>query len=226
MVLINLGTLSDEGIRYIARQENLEDWETLSRDELIENLEELYEDNTGDKKYSESVSRKYVSGLTGSDSDVSSFPGVVPVSCTYNETYIHLVPRDANWVYAFWEISENKLKEITAEKRQLAIIVKALKTKKLPEESYEININNEDTDWSIELPWTCHDYVLSLVSKKDDSSETLCSTEKYYVPQIHIKEHPEDLHNPDRFHILVSPMLGKDNNLIENPTVREIVRHA
>ncbi|MCF0238745.1 MAG: DUF4912 domain-containing protein, partial [Sphaerochaetaceae bacterium] len=44
MVLINIDTLSDSELRYIAQQENLEDWETLSRENLIEELTEIYEE--------------------------------------------------------------------------------------------------------------------------------------------------------------------------------------
>ena len=45
MVLINIGSLSENELRNIASQEDLEDWETLSRDELIDALEDLYDED-------------------------------------------------------------------------------------------------------------------------------------------------------------------------------------
>ena len=42
MILINIESLSDNELRNIAQQEDLADWENLSREDLIEGLEELY----------------------------------------------------------------------------------------------------------------------------------------------------------------------------------------
>ena len=43
MVLINIESLSDNELRIIAKQEELEDWDYLNRHELIYELQDLYD---------------------------------------------------------------------------------------------------------------------------------------------------------------------------------------
>ena len=51
MVLIKIDSLSQNELEYIAQQEGIKDFDTLSREELIDELKEIYDDD-----YSESLS--------------------------------------------------------------------------------------------------------------------------------------------------------------------------
>ena len=70
MVLINIETLTDSELKSIACQEDIEDWESLSREELIDELESIYEDND-DSDFSGTLRQKYVSSLIPGKSDYS-----------------------------------------------------------------------------------------------------------------------------------------------------------
>ncbi len=57
MVLINLETLTDSELQSIARQEEIDDWEDLDGEELIEESESIYEDE-GDRDVSGTLTAK------------------------------------------------------------------------------------------------------------------------------------------------------------------------
>lgn len=226
MVLINIDTLSDAEIRYIAQQEDLEDWETLSREDLIENLQELYSDQDINPEISQTSQHKLFNSLSGTQSNVDQLPGVSPVTDKYNETYLNISSRDPNWVYAFWEISDNKKKELKKDDCAIAIHVCALKTDTEEQESFDIDVSYEDTSWNIELPWNKRTYVFSLVAKYMDHTEVLDSTDKLYVPQPYFALNKDKLKDSDYYQLLIKPMTSKDGNLINNSGVREIIENA
>lgn len=226
MVLLNIDTLSDSEIRYIAQQEDIEDWDTLSREDLIDCLKELYSDTEAPTDLTRSRDHKYFNTLASAQSDVSSLPGVSPVSDHYNETYFHVVDRDANWVYAFWEINENIMEEILQNHDSLVIKVSADATKTEAEQSYEININVNDTNWNIELPWFGRTYSFTLIRRSASQDIVLCKSSKHYIQKYFFAEHPEELKNPNTYHILVSSMVSKDGHILNCQQVKEIVENA
>ena len=115
MVLINIESLSDNELRIIAQQEELEDWDSLSRQELIDELQDLYDEDNERTLDSDAGSsrRKFVNTLTDVQLDnVLSLPGVEALPDQYNETCIHLIMKDFNWAYVFWSLSAQQLKEL------------------------------------------------------------------------------------------------------------------
>lgn len=226
MVLLNIDTLSDSEIRYIAQQEDIEDWDTLSREDLIDNLKELYSDTVAPTELTRSRDHKYFNTLSSAPSDVSSLPGVSPVSDHYNETYFHVVSRDANWVYAFWEINETTIEEIKTKHDALVIKVSADATATEVEQSYEININEDDTNWNIELPWSGRTYSFALIRRSASEDIVLCKSSKHYIQKHYFEEHPEELRNPESYYLLVSSMVSKDGHILNCQQVKEIVENA
>lgn len=226
MVLLNIDTLSDSEIRYIAQQEDLEDWDTLSREDLIDSLLELYSDEDTSQPLTRSRDHKYFNTLATTQSDISSLPGVSPVTSQYNETYIKIAGRDSNWVYAYWEINGNNLSEIQQNQSSLFLRVTAKAKGKEAEQSFEIGINYEDNNWNIELPWFGRTYVFSLICKNGDQEEVLCSSVEHYVAEYYYTKHIQDLKDPERYNLLVSAMTSKDGHLVDCQAVREILENA
>lgn len=225
MVLLNISTLSDEEIRYIAQQEEIDGWDTLERQDLIELIQEIYEDSSDlQQEDNERFSHKYIHNISKTDSEVPLFPGVEPVRDDYNETYIHMVLKDRSWVYAYWEISENRKKELEEASKEVLIKVTALATADEEETSYEISVQDSDRSWTIELPLEGREYVLSLVARSaSQEDEVLASTQKLYKSRIYFKDHQEELSKPEVFHIMVPPMTSISGKVRKNETVREII---
>ena len=143
MVLINIGSLSENELRNIASQEDLEDWETLSRDELIDALEDLYDDddNTLKDDNSGSSRRKFVNTLTDVqlDNDLS-LPGTEPLPESYNETSIHMILKDANWAYVFWSLSTQSASEFEDGSATLVLRNIRMDSDANEEASYDIEV--------------------------------------------------------------------------------------
>lgn len=220
MVLLNIETLSDSEIRYIAQQEDIEDWDSLSREDLIEILQDIYADVDADTDVTRSRDHKYFNTLASAQSDVSSLPGVSPVTDKYNETYINVIGRDSNWVYAFWEVAENKKKEMAEEKASLVVCVKS------DSEYFEIAVSLEDNNWNVELPWDGKKYVFKLISRTSAGDEVLCSSAPYQIPVCYYKNHTSELKKASVFKLLVPSMTSVDGQISHCPAVKEIVENA
>lgn len=218
MVLLNLETLSDTELRYIARQESIEDCDTLDREDLIEEIREIYDEyqftEDGSDRY------KYVKGITDINSDFLQLPGVDPLPQAYNETAVHLVLRDYNWAYAFWSVSINKGRELEADKAKLKLRLEGKAN------SYEIEISLSDTNWNVELPWPSETYVLKLISSSSEGEQVLAVSNEIKLNPIYLAQHADELKDSKVASLLIQPMTSKDCSVISNKQVNEILTAA
>lgn len=220
MVLINIDALSDSEIRYIAQQEDLEDWESLSREELIEELEELYGDDIHDK---ENYDPKFVKTIVSTSSDVLDLPGISPIPTTFSTSDIHFIAVDYDWAYAFWNIASQRQKELEDQNAKLSLRVNAKNSEK--EETYDFQVSLSDTNWTIELPWEGMNYSISLIANINGNEEVICTGNTIYREKPYLSQHKEVLSNPDRYKVLVSSMVSKEGSLIDSSAVARIVNN-
>lgn len=104
MVLVDIDTLSEAELRDIAQRLDVEDWDSLSREDLIEAIEDNYDDEDVPERISGASSggHKYVKVLSKMEHEGGfGAPGVEDLPETYNETSIYLILKDANWAYVF-----------------------------------------------------------------------------------------------------------------------------
>lgn len=225
MVLINIDTLSDAELRYIAQQEDLEGWETSSREQIIEDLESLYDDSEDiHANMSGSSSRKFVQTLTDVDSDnVFKLPGVDVLPEQYNETCIHLLMRDFNWAYAFWSINAQQQAELENQGAQLL-----LRTSRLDDQGnecafYDIDINLNDTNWTIELPHLGYKYKTCLMAQCSDKQVVICQSNTICTSKSFLKSHPEKLQEDRTFKVLIQNLITKEGEVLGNRQVEDLV---
>lgn len=222
MVLINIDRLSDSELKYIAEQEELDNYASLSREEIIEALEEIYEDETVSSEKPENA--KFIKTLTATESDVSQLPGVTPLPKNYNNTEIHCILRDSNWAYAFWGVSEAQ-KDKLAEGGPYRLVVKVCLAKS-PEKSYDIEISHDDTSWTIELPIAGEQYYLQLNAKYENGHEVnIAKSETITSPISYFSTHANELLNPDTWSLLVSPLVSNGGETVTSLTA-EIINNA
>ena len=177
MVLINIESLSDNELRIIAQQEELEDWASLSRQELIDELQDLYDEDNERTLDSDAGSsrRKFVNTLTDVQSDnVLSLPGVEALPEQYNETCIHLIMKDFNWAYVFWSLSAQQLKELEDSGCNLILRNTRLNDEGEEEAVYDIDVSLNDNSWTVELPYVGYTYMVSLVASCGEKETVIC----------------------------------------------------
>lgn len=218
MLLLNIETLTDTELRYIAKQEDIEDWETLDREDLIESIKDVYDDDIQTPEEG-SDRHKFVKGITDLNSDFLQLPGVDPLPEAYNRTFVHLVLRDYNWAYAFWSISITKMRKLEESKTKLKLRLRGKKN------SYDIDVSINDNNWNLELPWPGETYVLDLISDVD-GEEVLASSNKAVLNPIYFTEHADELKDENMKCLLVKSMMSKEGSLISNKQVREIMAKA
>ena len=227
MVLVDIDALSDEELKRIAQQRDVEDWESLSREDLIECIEDTFDEEASERISDASATgHRYAKLLTKPEYEGSfGFPGVGELPDSYNETSIYLLPKDANWAYAFWNISPNTSSQLETKGSQLTLRVVTMGENGTQEDSFDIGISKGDIDWSVELPWAGRDYKAVLVAHTGKEEEVLAQSNVVSVPKIWLSEHVEALADPARFNVLISSLVTKDGSIINNRQVRDILKN-
>lgn len=218
MVLINIESLSENELRYIAKQEDLEDWETLSRDELIEALEEFYEEEDDNLQTSSGSSkRKFVNTLTDVKSqNLLSLPGTASLPDFYNETSIHMIMKDFNWAYVFWSISTQQARILEGENASLLLRTRRISSDGEEEAVYDISVSLSDSYWTVELPYLGYTYQVSLVAVTAGEENEICRSTRLTTTRSWFSKHPEELHDDVTFRMIFSSLILKGGRLFTN----------
>lgn len=224
MLLINLETLTESELRSIAKQEDIDDWESLSREEIIEELESIYEDNdTPDS--SGTLSQKYINTLAPSSSDPRRLPGVEDIPRHYNKTYIHLTQKDVSWVYVFWNLSENDYRQ-TQETEGIRFLIRAVALEEpgKPELSYDIEITIHDKCWTVEMPWPGRTYVMNLIIVDGTGEEkVVCTSNTVRRSVSWISSHREAVSDIKGYELFIKPLISRDGNPVNCEEVKNII---
>lgn len=226
MVLINIESLSDNELRIIAQQEELEDWASLSRQELIDELQDLYDEDNERTLDSDAGSsrRKFVNTLTDVQSDnVLSLPGVEALPEQYNETCIHLIMKDFNWAYVFWSLSAQQLKELEDSGCNLILRNTRLNDEGEEEAVYDIDVSLNDNSWTVELPYVGYTYMVSLVASCGEKETVICQSTSLTTTSSWLSKHAEELGDDITFRTILSSLIRKGGEVIANGQVRALV---
>ncbi|MBO4387816.1 MAG: DUF4912 domain-containing protein [Spirochaetales bacterium] len=169
MVLLNIDALSTSELQYIARQEKLDDWEELSREELIDAIKDIYDalPEEGTEYSTQKGLHKFCNCLTDAQfTKMMSLPGVEALPDQYLYTTIQMIIKDPYWAYAFWSISPNTRSECRNTDPDYSVFLKVIATDRATgkDETFEITVSDMDKSWSIALPWMGRDYKTQLVA--------------------------------------------------------------
>ena len=226
MVLINIESLSDNELRIIAQQEELENWASLSRQELIDELQDLYDEDNERTLDSDAGSsrRKFVNTLTDVQSDnVLSLPGVEALPDQYNETCIHLIMKDFNWAYVFWSLSAQQLKELEDSGCSLILRNTRLNDEGEEEAVYDIDVSLNDNSWTVELPYVGYTYMVSLVASCGEKETVICQSTSLTTTSSWLSKHAEELGDDITFRTILSSLIRKGGEVIANGQVKAMV---
>lgn len=234
MILIKIDALTTTELQYIAQQEGMADWESLAREELIEALEDLYDEQEFEGRTDRAVKvnrRRYCNSLTdfrGNESLQLELPGVEELPPVYAETAIHLLLRDPYWAYAFWSVSpieKSRIEEAgDTEKLFLRVSMQRTGAESPDVEFFDIAVGFDDTDWNINLPEMGCDYSVALCCLgMDGRVEELCVSKPVQTPKCYWADHLDELNaDPALFKLYFSSLITKDGVVVDNPTVQEI----
>lgn len=220
MRLLNIDQLSLAELRYVAHLENFNDCENLTREELTELLEEYFDTDVND--FQVENDKKFVRSLTEVDSDVLQFPGVQPLPESFNTNEIHLILKDSNWAFVFWEIDDVTKSSLKERNAQIYLKLIALKESDKSEFSYEVGVELADTSWSVEIPMSGRTYKLELVAKIGTKEEILAVSEPERISDVYIQKNNSVLDDSEKYKLFTSSLVSKNGSWINNNKVTEI----
>ena len=231
MILVNLEQLSTDELRILSEQEKIDGFEELSREELIQELSEKYEEEYAaygldeDKKYDLNI--KYVSSFTdytGNSENITQLPGVEDLPEHYEETSIHLLSKNSDWGYAFWSISTLDQEKID-EKKGVPLLLVTLTRKDGDKECYDIPISDEDDEWNIGFSYESKSIIVSLcVDYPDGSRDTLAQSKPLEMCSSYWIDHKDKMkENDSLFKVYLSLITTKTGEIINNSIVKEII---
>ncbi len=237
MILINIDSLSTTELQYIAQQEGLENWQTLGREELIDELEEAYgeqDDDTSSPWLNNKASRKrFCNSLTdfrGTMQNVQCLPGVEDLPEVYAETAIHLLLRDPIWAYAYWSLSPATKIQVFGEDEQTgaSLFLRVSSTSLLTgeEKTFDISVGPEDTQWNVNLPEMGHSYRVTLCYKTKKGLEMSLAESKEVstYPSYWANHFDEMAMDPNLFNIHFSSLVTKEGEIVDNAVLQEIAQ--
>lgn len=233
MQLLKIDALSLSELQHIAMQEGMEDWEQLDRDDLIDALEDWFEEQQEDAKQSAHVQqirqRRYQNSLAGYRGNSKPERDI---NCSlpefYSETAIRILLRDPTWLYAYWSIStldSARLKE-AYEEYHLILRVATYEYKTDTEIDYfDIIVGEQDNDRNISLPALGKSYRISLLCRgvDEEHQELLCQSERITTDDSWWLHHSEELNqNSELFRMLFSSVVTAGGTLIDNQILKEL----
>ncbi len=237
MILINIDSLSTTELQYIAKQEGLENWQTLAREELIDELEEAYGDQDDDISASGAKSKasrkRFCNALTdfrGNMQSVQGLPGVEDLPEVYAETAIHLLLRDPIWAYAYWSLSPGTKIQVFGEDQEkggsLFLRVSSVSFLTKEEKTFDIAVGVDDTQWSINLPAMGHSYSVALCYKNKKGLEMSLAESKSVstYPSYWADHYDEMAIDPDLFNVHFSSLVTKEGEIVDNVVLQEIAQ--
>ena len=231
MILVNLEQLSTDELRNLSEQEKIEGFEELSREELIQELSEKYEEEYAayglDEDKKSDLNIKYVSSFTDytdNSENITQLPVVEDLPEHYEETSIHLLSKNSDWVYAFWSISTLDQEKID-EKKGVPLLLVTLTRKDGEKECYDIPITEEDDEWNIGFSYESKSIIVSLcVDYPDGSRDTLAQSKPLDLSSSYWIDNKDKMkENDSLFKIYLSLITTKTGEIINNSIVKEIL---
>lgn len=232
MLLIRIESLSKKELEHIAVQEGVRDASDLSREELIDTLKEIYEVEQDDdpSKGEANIQRRFVTWLTdyrGDGSEVTSLPGVEALPELYSETSIHVLTKNATWLYCYWSVSPLDAEKFDQKWPGWSLLLDVrLSDGGVEYDSFDIAVSPSDNEWNISVNKGHGEARVHLVVEAPDGSrEVIASSQVVTLVSCYWLEHPEMVASSvDLLRRELSLITNKEGQVIPCETVQEIVQ--
>ncbi|MFP4384761.1 MAG: DUF4912 domain-containing protein [Spirochaetia bacterium] len=180
-----LAELPLQSLIKIGRKIGIENPEDSDRDNLIENIWEVLEENRSERMSSDAnpirfEELKYDIPQTEQFFDEIEDEFVLPES--YNETKIVLLLRDPSWAFAYWDIKKETQEELLESSDFTGIYLRLLQCMENGH-FFDIPVKMTDNRWYINLPTPGITYYLELLVKRKEREEVLAHSNSLKVPQ-------------------------------------------
>ena len=168
-----LSSLPIEELRRIAARHEIEIDDTIDRESLVNQIAEVYEELELERdranNYQVKVEAKKYRILEDEEGSEAELPAIPE---RYNETRLVAMPRDPTWAFAYWEIREEKLRQLNRDGEKVRLVLRVHDIEGIhfngrnSNSSFDIPVRLTDGRWYINLPQAGCTYIMELVAKK------------------------------------------------------------
>jgi len=186
-----LSLLSDQELALLAERMGIYIPEGLYRPFIIEEIIAALEDDDRERVFSHDgtghVEEKKLSGSAHIPYPVHESTGIPE---RYNETMIRALPRDPSWIYAYWDISEQKRAPFSEEEGAAGLFLRVLEVHPQSEHKkdfFDIGITLDDWKWYINIPQSGSTYRVDLCLHKGDKIKVLARSNELHMPVYYMR---------------------------------------
>jgi hypothetical protein len=230
-------SLSLEELREAAKNEGLKQAQEYDTDELIEYLEDIEEERLLERLQNNDVMRlkgkKYdifKKQVVGDNEQVYELPDI------YSDTKIVLLLRDPFWAFAYWDIHSLDLTKVKENNPDLELFLRVYELEDPGDDvseavsSFEIQVQETDTSWYINLPNPNRGYKVELFCDcMENCGEIFLMAQSNTVesPGGYWLDHIDSLRSQDReLDLLLSGLSDSSGAVTDNPLVDKILTEA
>jgi hypothetical protein len=186
-----LSMLSNKELQLLAERIGIYIPEGLDRPFIVEEIVSALEDEDKDRVFSHDgtghVEEKKLSGGNFVPYPAQEHSGIPE---RYNETMIRALPRDPSWVYAYWDISEQKRAPLAEEDPSAELFLRVSELESRSEHKkdfFDIAITLDDWKWYINIPQPGSTYRVDLCVRKGDKIKALARSNEVRMPVYYMR---------------------------------------
>jgi hypothetical protein len=206
-----LSLLTDQELLLLAERMGFYIPEGLDRPFIIEEIVSALEDEDRERVFSHDgtghVEEKKLSG--GAFSSFAA-PVAACVPDRYNETMIRALPRDPSWIYAYWDIADQRRTKLGEEENSLGLFLRVVEMGSTGEgrrSYFDIQVTLEDWKWYINIPRPGHAYRVDLCFRTLDKIRVLARSNEVRMP-VHYLEGLSKLPQMTKSLLILSDLEG------------------
>ena len=235
MITPNMDALSLVELQYIAQKQGVEGSDEMDREDLIELLEEMFEDNGSGNRgeasnYAPSNQKRFFNSLVEHENfGPLPLPGVEELPEAYAQTAIHLMLKDPFWAHAYWDINSPEIMKYDQNGQTYTLLLRVTMLEREfgseDGDTYEIQVKKTDSNWNVNLPIRGRTYKVTLLYRRDNGEEGfLCQSNTVTSPDCLWITRGNQLNSDERtFNLLFSSIMTKGGVVLDCPLIQEVV---
>jgi len=206
--------LSIEALYALAEKMGLDLPAGLERLFVMESILEAFEEDLVDRKSSgQTASHMEEKKFSGSELDEidASLDAAPCIENRYNETVIHLIPRDPEWAFVFWDIKDDDFDGLCRGSESAGLILRVGMNPGPDgtcQDSFDVNVSQEDDHWYLQLPEADADYRVELYARCNPRPRLLARSNTIRTPRALTAESMDAL---DETAVEVAALSGLDS---------------
>ncbi|MBN2874956.1 MAG: DUF4912 domain-containing protein [Spirochaetales bacterium] len=194
-----LNGLSIDALYALADKMGLDLPAGLERVFLVEALMEAFEEDREERKASgDAAVHMEEKKFSGSELDEidASIDAAPCIEKRYNETVVHVIVRDPEWAFVFWDVRDEELDALKASDGYCCLFLRVIKEPGYDgkgSSSFDVVVGDDDDHWYLHLPDDDRAYRVDLYARSGSRSRLLAHAAVTRTPRALIADCLADL---------------------------------